>query len=99
LTSAYAGDEDISFGATVNTDDDNGTPDDYTDDKLIAVGGMPYIAGTAGDGTAFNASVAEITSSGATLEVAIIGFKVASSAIINFIKAISVEYGWVDEAV
>lgn len=91
LSSAYSGSEDISFGGTVIPDDN---------DKFKAKPeGMPYIAGTRGDGLALTEAVASITSSGATLEAYVFGDNVTNkSAIVNFIKAISVEYAWVDEA-
>lgn len=91
LSSAYSGSEDISFNGTVVPDDN---------DKFKAKPkGMPYIAGMSGDGIATAQAVASITSSGATLEVGVFGYKVTNkSAIVNFIKAISVEYAWVDEA-
>lgn len=99
LTSAYTGDEDISFNQTVDVSE-NGTPDDLTDDRFVAYpAGMPYIAGTRGGGTEINQTVAEITSSGATLEVGIYGYNVSASVIVNYINAISVEYAWVDEIV
>lgn len=100
LTSAYAGKEDISFNGTVH-------PDDKTDAFVPNTSGMPYVAGCRGDGNEYNESVAEITSSGATLEVGISGYGIvvsgasddSASKMINYIKAISVEYAWVDEAV
>lgn len=91
LSSAYSGSEDISFNGTVSPDDN---------EKFKAKPeGMPYIAGESGDGAAFIQAVASITSSGATLEAGVFGYNVTNkSAIVNFIKAISVEYAWVDEA-
>lgn len=91
LTPTYSGSEDISFIGTVLMGDN---------DKFKAnPDGMPYVAGNRADGLATVAAVASITSSGATLEVRVFGYKVTNkSAIINFIKAISVEYAWVDKA-
>lgn len=91
LTPTYSGSEDISFNGTVIPDDNEkfkANPD-----------GMPYVAGNRADGLATVEAVASITSSGATLEVGVFGYNVTNkSAIINFIKAISVEYAWVDKA-
>lgn len=100
LTSSYEGNEDISFMGTVH-------PDDETGKFVPNISGMPYVAGCRGDGLADSLAVAEITSSGATLEVGVFGYKIgvsglnddSASKMINYIKAISVEYAWVDEAV
>jgi hypothetical protein len=92
LTSSYAGDEDISFNGTVAPNGDN-------DAFVPRPDFMPYIAGMRAEGLEHSAAVAELTSDGATLGVEIYGYNAANSAIINFIKAISVEYAWVDEAV
>lgn len=62
---------------------------------------MPYVAGIRASGIAKCAAVAELTSSGATLKVEIIGFgaNVTKALMVKFMQAISVEYAWVDEAV
>lgn len=93
LTSAYAGKEDISFNGTVH-------PDDKTD-VFVPNTGMPYVAGCRGSGIVDSGAVAEITSSGATLEVLILGFgkDVTKASMVMFMQEISVEYAWVDEAV
>ena len=90
LSSTYSGSEDISFDGTVIPDD--------TEKFKAKPEGMPYIAGNRGDGLEDIQAVASITSSGATLKVGVFGYNVASSIIVNFIEAISVEYAWVDEA-
>lgn len=93
LTSTYTGADDISFGNTVLFDEDN-------TDKFIAIpSGMPYVAGLRGGGLEFGEAVAELTSSGATLEIGILGYETSKSNLIAFMQAISVEYAWVDEAV
>jgi hypothetical protein len=92
LTSAYAGDEDISFNGTVSPTGDN-------EAFAPRPAGAPYIAGMRAEGLEHGIAVAEITSSGATLAIEVYGYNAANSAIIDFIKAISVEYAWVDEAV
>lgn len=100
LTSAYAGEEDISFNGTV-------APDEETNKFVPRPASMPYVAGWRAEGLEESGAVAEITSSGATLEVGIFGGNVgvsglndtSASKIIDYIKAISVEYAWVDEAV
>lgn len=99
LTSAYAGKYDISFNGTVAT---TGKNDTFAPNPE----GMPYVAGARGDGLVESYAVAEITSSGATLEVGIYGNNVgvdglnsSVSMMTEFMRAISVEYAWVDEAV
>lgn len=94
LTSAYAGDEDISFNGTVATNDKDVT-------FAPKPSGMPYVAGHRGDGLVDSAAVAELTSSGATLEAGVFGNgkNVTKALMTEFMKAISVEYAWVDEAV
>lgn len=94
LTSAYAGKEDISFDGTVH-------PDGETNTFVPNTSGMPYVAGWRANGIVESGAVAKITSSGATLEVGIIGSgkDVTEASMIMFMQAISVEYAWVDEAV
>lgn len=94
LTSAYAGKEDISFFGTVLP---NGTGGKFTP----RVEGMPYVAGWRAEGLEDSGAVAEITSSGATLEVGVLGSgeDVTRASMVMFMQAISVEYAWVDEAV
>lgn len=93
LSSTYSGSEDISFKGTV-------VPDETDDNEKFKATpeGMPYVAGNRGDGLADIQAVASITSSGATLDVGVFGDNVSADKIIDFIKAISVEYAWVDEA-
>jgi hypothetical protein len=91
LTSSYEGDVDASFGGTVATDENDG--------KFIArPAGMPYIAGNSGDGTYVVSAVADLTSSGATLGVVVFGDGSVNSksGMVDFMKAITVEYAWVD---
>ena len=99
LTEAYAGKEDISFIGTVSPTGENNT-------FVPKPEGMPYVAGSRGDGIARVEAVAELTSSGATLEVGIFGYggfgengtDVTKDSMVKFMQSISVEYAWVDEA-
>jgi hypothetical protein len=91
LESSYEGDVDVSFGGTVTPDENDG--------KFIArPTGMPYIAGDSGDGISVVSAVADLTSSDATLGVVVFGDGSANSksGMIDFMKAITVEYAWVD---
>lgn len=94
LTSAYAGKEDISFDGTVR-------PIGAGDTFAPRILGMPYVAGSRGEGLVSSAAVAELTSSGATLKVGISGSggDVTKASMFTFMQAISVEYAWVDEKV
>lgn len=95
-SSSYEGTEDISFIGSVS---DTGKDNAFVPNPA----GMPYVAGNRADGLFECAAVAEITSSGATLEVGIFGYgmkvAVTKASMIKFMQAISVEYAWVDEAV
>lgn len=90
LTSAYAGSSEVSFGGTVATDE--------KDEFIARPSDMPYVAGTHGDGISAVNTVAKLTSNGATLSVVVTGDG-SKSSMIAFMKAISVEYAWVNEAV
>lgn len=91
LSSAYTGEDDISFVGTVSVG---------LDEKFIAnPQDMPYVAGSRGDGLWRVSTVAELTSSGATLNVGVFGFNTSKANILAYMQAISVEYAWVDESV
>lgn len=93
LTSTYAGSADVAFNGTVKP---NGA-------GVFAAypTGMPYVAGTHGDGLEYTYAVAELTPTGTTLRIEVLGdgAAITKSAVLEFIQAISVEYAWVDETV
>lgn len=93
LTSAYEGKEDISFFGTV-------LPTGEKDTFVPRIPSMPYVAGWRAEGIIDSGAVAKLTSSGATLEVGVLGYgkDVTRASMVMFMQAISVEYAWVDEA-